>query len=216
MDDNDTNKEFNIYIETNRMMMVPRRIDKYTLYKKLRETRMSVVFSLLEDGYVIKCIPTLYFEQNKDELKFMTEINHPNILSAERSFKIPESNPRFTAILMPRAKKDLLDYLVEYHYLPENVVCKIMCDSLNALYYLHCNGIWHRDIKLENIFVMRETEFGPQTVIADLGFAHKFGNGFFTTVAKGTEPYAAPELLEIDNSPRFGCHFKSSARCMLF
>lgn len=212
----DDDDEFDIYNETLKQMMVPKKIGKHTLYKLLRETKMSLVFSTLEEEYVMKCIPTHYFNINKDELKYMTTINHPHILKADDSFKIPQDNPRFTAILMQRAKKDLLDYLIEYRYLPENLVRKIMFDMLNALNYLHKNGIWHRDIKLENIFVMRETNEGPYIVVADLGFAHKFGHGFFTAVAQGTEPYAAPELLDVDESPDFGCHFKDKARCMFF
>ena len=209
--DNDISEKFNIHETTNKQMLVPRIINGFTLFNKNQETKMSVVFDLNDSNHVMKCIPIRFFKQS--EVDLMASINHQNIIKHKTYFKFPSDNPRFASIVMPRAQCDLLQYLCD-NIIPENMVCKIICDSLNGLEYLHGNGIWHRDIKLENIFVMRETECGPLIVIGDLGEAKRYGNGFVNKPPAGTIVYAAPELLKLDPNSPTGCCFLTLARCM--
>lgn len=221
-----TDDEFNIEQLGNKAMMVPKQINEYTLFKKLKETFMCVVFSLTLDGYVMKCIPIRFFQSDQSgkdkeknrEIEFLTEINHKNIIHAERHFSYPEVNPRFMAILMPRAKCDLDDYIRENKgKITEGFVWKVMCDVVNGLEYLHIYHIWHRDIKPHNIFLMDIKNDVPEAVIADLGFARQFGNGFFEADGKGTIAFAAPEMLIRDEGrPFFKLCFRKKARCLFF
>lgn len=188
--------------------------EKYILYKKLQETQMCVVFALTDGNLVAKCIPINFFNENSEEVTFLKELDHPNVINCIKCLK----HPRFAAIIMPRARSDLWEYIKYSDYQDETIICSIMQQALEGLEYLHKEGIWHRDIKPENIFIMKETETGPLVQIADFGFAHKFGTTEYQDgPCLGTVPYAAPELLTTSRSNKdFGLKFRRKARCLFF
>lgn len=76
-----------------------------------------------------------------------------------------------------------------------------MKQALDALYYCHNEGLAHRDIKCENIFL--DGDFN--LILADLGFAAPMegrdGSGILKTYL-GTRGYMAPEI--IYNKPYSG------------
>lgn len=54
-------------------------------------------------------------------------------------------------------------------YLKELEVLRIFIQILLGVHFMHENGIYHRDLKLNNILVFDELNFK----IADLGFSRK-------------------------------------------
>ena len=66
---------------------------------------------------------------------------------------------------------------------------------LQALSYLHHNGICHRNVKAENIFIVDELN----VKLADFGLASKQDCESMSTTV-GTRLYMAPELLVSDSS----------------
>lgn len=221
-DDEDMTNALEISEDVNRSMRIPRMIGAYCVANVLQETKSSVVLTTLKtesnNEYVIKCIPYVYFIQNKygNELKFMKELDHPHIIKAVNDYIISKDEARFIAIVMHRANRDLFRYLYsDYKILSELTSCKIISDVLEALSYLHERGIWHRDVKLENILIIKETEEGPFAVLGDFGLACNFGFGFREAEAVGTINYAAPELIEKDiNSIDFKCRWKKKVSCL--
>lgn len=211
----DINDEFEITFVTNRRMKIPRILGIYTLEKKIIEVRNCVVLATTnpENGQklAVKCIPFRTFQNNTKEIDVMQLVNHPHLISVENSFYFPEHNPRFFSIVMPRATSDLLDYINYHHYLPEEIVYRIMKDSLEAVDALHESKIWHRDLKLDNIFVVKEERSGPFVAVADLGLADVFDQNTISTPGVGTVQYAAPELLQITGNQ---LAFKPLAQCM--
>jgi len=87
--------------------------------------------------------------------------------------------------------KDLQEAMETRNYsaFPEKVSMSIFIQLLNALRYSHQQGVFHRDIKLENI---RMTDEGVVKLI-DFGLCH-IGNGQCNDDV-GSLDYAAPELL---------------------
>jgi serine/threonine protein kinase len=63
---------------------------------------------------------------------------------------------------------------------------------LTALAYLHERGICHRDVKMENIFLM--TEDVGDAVLADFGYAVELGEQGCTDQICGSAEYASPEM----------------------
>lgn len=74
---------------------------------------------------------------------------------------------------------------------------KCICQVLDALDYIHANGIIHRDIKPSNIMVEEESS----ARLMDLGIARMSGGNKFSQFGFiGTPQYAAPEQITRDAS----------------
>lgn len=171
-DSNDENHYFGLYEPTNKNMFITKKIENnenqtYEIYKLRQETKLSAVFYLTDSNYVMKCIPIDNFMKHQQEVILMKDLDHPNIMKIH-DFILKD---RYAAIIMPRAKCDLIEYISYQSFCnEENIICAIIKSALEALNYLHKNDVWHRDIKLENILVMKETEEGPIIYILDFRF----------------------------------------------
>ena len=74
---------------------------------------------------------------------------------------------------------------------------RAMCKVLNALEYIHANGIIHRDIKPSNIMVENESNVR----LMDMGIARMSGGNQFSQAGFiGTPQYAAPEQITREES----------------
>lgn len=77
--------------------------------------------------------------------------------------------------------------------LPEAI--SICLQLLQGLDYVHQNGIIHRDIKLENIFVRKDSRGSYLCKIGDFGLARPIEDQKGAITNCGTEIYMAPEIL---------------------
>jgi len=66
----------------------------------------------------------------------------------------------------------------------------VISQSIDGLRHLHCKGIVHLDVKLENILVSPN----GRAVISDLGSARTLREGSVETLAIFTRPWAHPNL----------------------
>lgn len=87
----------------------------------------------------------------------------------------------------------LANYLKENKFTVENVI-DLGLDILSALELCHTNGIIHRDIKDENIFVNKERVFK----VGDFGIAKLLKNTSRAASMKGTPAFIAPEILALE------------------
>lgn len=119
------------------------------------------------------------------EIKLLSSIQHPNIVSYYGCKKLP----RFFIIYMEYVDMGSLEDLArQYGTFPEDVTAKYTEQILKGLDYLHFHSVIHRDIKTANILV----DTKGVVKLSDFGSAR-----YITTSAdsfKGTVCYMAPEV----------------------
>ncbi|HJJ92637.1 MAG TPA: protein kinase [Methanocorpusculum sp.] len=127
-----------------------------------------------------------------DECAIMREIDCPQIMPALDIVDLPE----YRAIVMPLAiGGDLFDKIQDGGGLDERIACQVIYDMLEAIKYLHTNGIWHRNIKPENTLLMDDSDACTiHAALGGFGFARRFSEGETCEEYLGTEGYMAPEM----------------------
>ena len=120
-----------------------------------------------------------------EEVEFLSELHHPNVISMVDYFQ----QFRHEFIVMELCDMDLISLVFGGEiYDWKDVFAQI----LEAIIYIHDKGIYHRDLKLDNVLIERDGQrFIPK--LADFGWATKeeFSNG----VDMGTHASTSPEIL---------------------
>ena len=99
--------------------------------------------------------------------------------------------------------KNIIDYIYDslekedntFNIFDEKFICKIFCQMLSAIEYMHNNYIVHRDIKLENTIF---DEYGD-IKLTDFGFSKKLKKGEYLQDHRGSEIYSSPEVIVYEN-----------------
>jgi len=156
-----------------------------------------------EDGekYAIKVIEKAMiddFEQLKREIKIMKKIEHKNVL---KLYEIYEDVNHVYIVMELVEGSELFDRIVSKGYYTEKEAINVIKQILDAVRYLHENGIAHRDLKPENLLCSGEGD-DEIVKIADFGLSKMFTAGEKLMTGCGTPGYVAPEVLlseEYDN-----------------
>lgn len=127
------------------------------------------------------------------EVETLALLNHPYIVRLEEVFK-DKDNLFIVMEFVPGG--ELASALKKLHRLHEAIARKITMCLLEALQYLHEQGIVHRDIKPANCLL---TADGMAVKIADFGFAVMVGPTSCLTESCGTPAYIAPEVFLGEN-----------------
>jgi len=135
--------------------------------------------------------PHPYF---KNEARF-SFLNHPNIIhiahvEEEISVCSKGKNKQVSCILMEYAPHgDFFDLIKKYKKdINEKLVRTYFKQLIEGLQYLHENGVYHLDLKLENLLLGKDYEMK----IADFDLSYIEGDSKVLT--RGTRFYRAPEL----------------------
>jgi serine/threonine-protein kinase Chk2 len=81
----------------------------------------------------------------------------------------------------------LFDQIIEVGKYPEEKARKLLLQMLEAVEYLHNQGIAHRDLKPENILLKSKAD---QTIkLSDFGLSRIIGEGSFMKTLCGTPQY---------------------------
>eukprot|EP00834_Sanchytrium_tribonematis_P008907 NODE_1268_length_1490_cov_0.595974.p1 type:complete len:303 gc:universal NODE_1268_length_1490_cov_0.595974:316-1224(+) len=143
-----------------------------------------------------KCTPTDQSQKLKErlqqELDLMSELDHPNIIKiltdlkevsipnylqiykSDIDVKIDETTYTCFSYEMPYYKMDLaqcihsIDKSDSLNFI--NIIKNVARQLLTAVSFLHSQGIFHRDIKPNNILVDQSTQ-PPTFILTDFGFA---------------------------------------------
>ena len=176
-------------------------INKYKKGKYLGSGGFASCFEIisLEDKKVFACKIMSKKALNNDEIfrkaiikeiKIHKKLYHPNIIKFYKFFE--DSN--FLYLIIELCKnKSLRDIIKGRKRLTELEVQCILIKLIDGLRYLHTNGIIHRDLKLNNIFLDENME----VKMGDFGLAVKldYKNEKIKSFC-GTLNYMAPEIFE--------------------
>jgi calcium/calmodulin-dependent protein kinase I len=129
----------------------------------------------------------------KREIEIMKQVDHVNIL---KLIEIYEDDENVYIVMELVDGSELFDRIVDKGYYSEKSTVHIVKQILNAVKYLHLQGIAHRDLKPENLLCSGE---GANEVvkIADFGLSKIFAGekGEELQTSCGTPGYVAPEVL---------------------
>ena len=135
-------------------------------------------------------------ERLVDEIEYMTEMDHPNIVKVFECFRSPKGD--YSLVMELLSGGELYEHLLdseEGHY-DEKVAGRLFEMMCKAVAYIHSKKICHRDLKLEN-FVFDETSEEAQIKLIDFGLSRRHGLGIQRMkTAVGTPYYVAPEVIE--------------------
>jgi eukaryotic-like serine/threonine-protein kinase len=117
--------------------------------------------------------------------------HHPNLI---QTIKVGQVDRVPYIILELAAGESLRDILRERTRLSEGEVLRLAVALTGALRYMHDNGVYHKDVKPENVMVD-----GASVKLLDLGFAETrlaVSLSFLGRTLDGSPAYLAPEYIQ--------------------
>ncbi|OWK63439.1 Hormonally up-regulated neu tumor-associated kinase [Lonchura striata] len=137
-----------------------------------------------QDYYVLKNM--------KREPRIHQMIKHPNIVQL---YETLETDNSYYMVMELCLGGDLLDRICDKKRLVEQEVRRYTRQILSAVEYLHCQGIVHRDLKIENFLLdennnIKIIDFGLSNTARFEGLSQELLH-----TQCGSPAYAAPELL---------------------
>lgn len=131
------------------------------------------------------------------EIDIMSKLHHKNIIQLIEVFDDPEC---IYLVLELVTGGELFDQIVSRGSYSERDAAAICKQILEAVQYMHSNGIAHRDLKPENLLCSGANS--DEIKVTDFGLSKDFGEATLSTSC-GTPDYVAPEVLRgapYDNS----------------
>ncbi|KAI9243903.1 kinase-like domain-containing protein [Phascolomyces articulosus] len=125
------------------------------------------------------------------EADIQSELNHPNIL---RLHSVIPTEDHIFMVMELCDQGDLFDFVVRDDPLRDETFVKTMfLQILDAVQHMHARGVYHRDIKLENILLQSSEDDERDLVckVADFGLATR--ERLSMEFGCGSSTYLAPE-----------------------
>ena len=143
-----------------------------------------LTLSKIKDPYVLRNL--------QREANIMSRLNHPRVVAL---FEVCSSKDFFCLALDYFPGGNLCD-LVQNHprgRIEEEQARIFFKQMVEGLSYIHGEGIIHRDIKLENIYLNKEK---TEVAIGDFGLSNFWQHGAHLKTRCGSAEYAAPEIFD--------------------
>jgi hypothetical protein len=137
---------------------------KYETVKKIAQGGEGMIYLVKkkEKNYAEKRIKTNDFDEMNSlfsEYSKIFSLKNENIFKIEEILQDTNEITGFTLIriIMELYDGDLSNFIEKYE-ITEDLIIQFAIQMLNGLLYLHSNGIIHGDLKLENIFFLKEKD----------------------------------------------------------
>ena len=135
------------------------------------------------------------FHRFELECRFLSRVNHPNIVQYLGTYRDPETN---APVLLMELMDESLTHFLESSLgdIPYHIQVNLSQDIAQALAFLHANGIIHRDLSSNNVLLIA----GSRAKVSDFGMS-KFTDINATrlatmTTCPGTPAFMSPEALD--------------------
>ncbi|XP_069043216.1 calcium/calmodulin-dependent protein kinase type IV isoform X1 [Lepisosteus oculatus] len=156
----------------------------------------SVVYRCRQKGtqkpYAVKMLKkTVDKKIVRTEIGVLLRLSHPNIIKLKEIFETPME---ISLVLELVTGGELFDRIVEKGYYSERDAADAVKQILEAVAYLHENGVVHRDLKPENLLYATSAPDAPLK-IADFGLSKIVDDQVTMKTVCGTPGYCAPEIL---------------------
>ncbi|XP_020636769.3 calcium/calmodulin-dependent protein kinase type IV [Pogona vitticeps] len=125
------------------------------------------------------------------EIGVLLRLSHPNVIKLKEIFETPTE---ITLILELVTGGELFDRIVERGFYSERDAAHVVKQILEAVSYLHANGVVHRDLKPENLLYADLSPEAPLK-IGDFGLSKIVHEQDTMKTVCGTPGYCAPEVL---------------------
>ncbi|KAM9832672.1 calcium/calmodulin-dependent protein kinase type IV [Neosynchiropus ocellatus] len=168
----------------------------YTLSSELGRGATSVVYRCEEKQtqkpYAVKVLKkTIDKKIVRTEIGVLLRLSHPNIIQLKEIF---ETDTDIALVLELVTGGELFDRIVERGYYSERDAAHVIKQILEAVAYLHENGVVHRDLKPENL-LYADLSLDAPLKIADFGLSKIIDDQVTMKTVCGTPGYCAPEIL---------------------
>ncbi|KAD3338115.1 hypothetical protein R6Q59_027165 [Mikania micrantha] len=152
------------------------------------ETGMNVAVKIVDKDRIMK---VGMMNQIKREISVMKLVNHPNVVHL---YEVLASKTKIYIILEYVKGGELFD-VVAKGKLKEHVARKYFQQLIAAIDFCHSRGVYHRDLKLENLLLddegnLKVSDFGLSALVENKGL-----DGLLHTSC-GTPAYVAPEIIK--------------------
>ncbi|XP_071396938.1 calcium/calmodulin-dependent protein kinase type IV [Centroberyx affinis] len=127
----------------------------------------------------------------RTEIGVLLRLSHPNIIRLKEIF---ETETDIALVLELVTGGELFDRIVERGYYSERDAAHVIKQILEAVAYLHENGVVHRDLKPENL-LYADLSLDAPLKIADFGLSKIIDDQVTMKTVCGTPGYCAPEIL---------------------
>jgi serine/threonine-protein kinase len=184
--------------------------DAYRLDRELGGGGMSRVFvaqeGALDRRVVVKVLPpeltgTLSLERFRREIQLAARVHHPHVVPV---LLVGQADGLLYYTMPYIEGESLRQRLDREGPLPVEDVIRIMRDVADALSHAHALGVIHRDIKPDNILLVRHhalvTDFGVAKALRQSRYGEDRAQGRTPShgIALGTPAYMAPEQAAAD------------------
>jgi len=144
--------------------------------------------------YAVKIIDKTALKGKEDslenEIKVLRRLKHPNIVQLLETY---EDKSKVYLVMELVTGGELFDRIVEKGSYTEKDAADLIRQVLEAVDYMHEQGVVHRDLKPENLLYYCPDE-DSKIMISDFGLSKMEDSGIMAT-ACGTPGYVAPEVL---------------------
>jgi len=137
------------------------------------------------------------FPKFKEEIRVLSQIDHPNVIKLHEIYEDPSD----IYLMMEECTGDSLFERISENssskkVISEKTIALLFKQIVDALNHCHIQGIYHKDLKPENIIFVNKDEKSPLKII-DFGLGMNSSKGNSVMIKKIHSPhYAAPEVLE--------------------